>query len=561
MLPSVSGPTSAGPDAYAVTQPRRGSVDELVWESLCYATPTGYRPLFLDLHVPRPLPGEGPPPLVVWVHGGGWESGSRRRFPVAVEEAWFLERLLLAGFAVALVDYRLVREADFPAAPTDVGAAVAWLRNHAENLGYDGGRVVLWGESAGAHLALLTAADATDAHVAAVVDWYGPADLPALASTAVLTPADGATGAHVPTDEEGGEPGFSPDMARVMEERGWGVPESSPVNVLTAACPPVFIAHGRGDTTVPLAQSKILRDHLEGLGVPVELFETAGGHVFEGADVIPEVIARSLDFLARTLGIELGPRRDPGLAGRSGRPAMTGAYPVASVEEAAVEAAPGRVVRLRIQRPVPGSDTVVVYLHGDGLALEEHQARAARLCATVPATVVQVDCGSTDGSFAAAHQDGVAAASWVHGRLDAFGARRMVVAGDGAGGALAFAVALHCRDHGIPVAALLADQPTANGAENRAVVPALGWTLDRAPAELGGLPPVVLGIGAHDPLFEGTLRFVRRLREANVPTRLRIFPTLGHDYRTRTGVSAAADRAVEQLNRDLGQLLWDGILG
>lgn len=541
MLPSVSGPTSAGPDAYAVAEPRRGVVDERVWESLCFATPPGYRPLFLDLHVPGPVAGHRPP-LVVWVHGGGWESGSRRRFPVAVEDAWFLERVLLAGFAVALVDYRLVREADFPAAPDDVRTAVAWLRGHAEDFGYDGGRIVLWGESAGAHLALLAAApDATGTtDVVAVVDWYGPTDLPALAATTVSGPA-GTVGEG--GEEEGGEPGFSPDMGQVMEARGWGVPESSPVNVLTADCPPVFIAHGRDDTTVPLAQSEVLRARLTGLGVPVELLETAGGHVFEGAAVIPEVIARSLDFLARTLDVELGPRLAPSQAASAGMP---GEHPGTSVEDTAIESEGGSIP-LRIRRPAQGSDTVVVYLHGGrGVGgLDTDRAQAARICTTVPATVVQVGCGSTsDRPIPAAHEACVAAVAWAHERLDTFGARRLVLAGAGTGADLALATALHCRDNGTPVAAVLVDHPA----------------MDGTPGDVRGLPPVVLGVGALDSELEDALRLVRRLRESHVPTRFRIFPTVRHAYGGDATRSEAAERALEQLSRDLGQLLWDGIL-
>ena len=68
-----------------------------------------------------------------------------------------IERLVLAGFAVALVDYRHVPEAPLPAPVEDVRAAVRWLRAHAADLGLDGQRIVLWGESAGAHLACLAA--------------------------------------------------------------------------------------------------------------------------------------------------------------------------------------------------------------------------------------------------------------------------------------------------------------------------------------------------------------------------------------------------------------------
>ncbi len=62
-----------------------------------------------------------------------------------------------------------------------------------------------------------------------------------------------------------------------------------------------------------------------------------------------------------------------------------------------------------------------------------------------------------------------------------------------------------------------------------------------APADLRGLFPTVVGVGAHSSRFEDTLRFVYRLGQAGVPTRFRIFPTLGDTWLS-----------------DLGQLLRDG---
>ena len=75
----------------------------------CYVSePVGYRPLHLDLHVP---PGDGPFPVVLWIHGGGWMSGSRVMLPASVAPYGFHERLVGRGYAVADVDYRLAMEA------------------------------------------------------------------------------------------------------------------------------------------------------------------------------------------------------------------------------------------------------------------------------------------------------------------------------------------------------------------------------------------------------------------------------------------------------------------
>src|ERR1700722_17375429 len=117
---------------------------------LAYAAPLGFRPLLLDLYLPAA--GPDPAPLVVFMHGGGWLRGDRSMAGPGFT-AWRpgpLARLAGDGFAVASVDYRLSGEARFPAQLEDVSAAVEWLTGQAGKYGFDAGRIVLWGESAGA---------------------------------------------------------------------------------------------------------------------------------------------------------------------------------------------------------------------------------------------------------------------------------------------------------------------------------------------------------------------------------------------------------------------------
>src|SRR5205823_4581634 len=71
----------------------------------------GNQALQLDFHLPG---GQLRAPLIVWVHGGAWRSGSRADMP--------LGKLLDAGYAVASVDYRLSPRAKFPAQIHDLKA-------------------------------------------------------------------------------------------------------------------------------------------------------------------------------------------------------------------------------------------------------------------------------------------------------------------------------------------------------------------------------------------------------------------------------------------------------
>ncbi|MDQ0382982.1 alpha/beta hydrolase fold domain-containing protein [Amycolatopsis thermophila] len=580
----VSLPLTAGTDAFPAPMPRRGTADELVHESLCYRVIDGHRPLFLDLHVPRPARSGELAPVVVWVHGGGWLAGSRRRFPVGLEEAHLLERVLVAGFAVARVDYRLLAEAAFPAAVDDVCTAVDWLGSHAGEFGLDHARMAIWGESAGAHLALLAAArPATGKRLRALVDWYGPTDLTELAGSV----AGGGSGG-----EDAGA-----DLGGLLERGGWDVPEASPLHATTAAMPPALIVHGHADELVTPDHSTRLRDCLTDLAVPVEYVETDGGHVFAGSGAAVPMIRHTIGFLGRQLDFAPGPHPDeeleqaltaidapidpmrtddPDEARRLSREFMAQVQPhrdlpVVSIEDTTIPVGE-QTVGLRIQRPARPTDVAFLYVHGGGWVvgdLDTHQAQAARIAAALPAVSVQVDYRrAPEHPFPAAHEDVLGAVLWLHEHLAELGCSRLVLVGDSAGGHLVLATAQTCRDRGVPIAAVLVNYPATDFRspaiqglpltllggrdelrEDPRVSPVLG--------DLSGLPPTVIGVGARDFLYEDVLTFAQRLRAAGTETKLRIFPTLQHGYFSTASLSVACDRAAETVCRDLSELLWD----
>lgn len=90
-------------------------------------------------------------PLVVYVYGGAWETGSTGQFA-----RWALDAAD-GGFVAAEVSYRLGHEAPFPAQIEDVCEGIDWLTDRADEFGIDTDAVAVVGHSAGAHLALLAA--------------------------------------------------------------------------------------------------------------------------------------------------------------------------------------------------------------------------------------------------------------------------------------------------------------------------------------------------------------------------------------------------------------------
>jgi acetyl esterase/lipase len=99
-----------------------------------------------DLYLPKGL---DKPPMIVAVHGGGWQVGSRASY-----KYWgpFLAR---NGYALFSIDYRLGKAGIFPGSAYDVKSAVQFVRAKAADLGVDPTRIGLMGDSAGGHLAAL----------------------------------------------------------------------------------------------------------------------------------------------------------------------------------------------------------------------------------------------------------------------------------------------------------------------------------------------------------------------------------------------------------------------
>lgn len=234
----------------------------------------GFRPLTLDLYLPK---SRKPLPLLIFVHGGAWAGGTSRSAEIIGDNfpAMFAD-FSAKGYAVASIAYRLSSEAKFPAQIQDLNSAIRFLKNNAVKYGLDADRVVVWGASAGAHIAMLSALDckrgAFEASsttqpgpstcVTAVVDWFGP--------TVLLSQNPSPTAlAYV---------GCAPTACSDTWKRT-GVLES-----LSADAPPFLIVHGDADTTVPYAQSKELLEALQRLGVKADLVTVPGGnHLFRGA--------------------------------------------------------------------------------------------------------------------------------------------------------------------------------------------------------------------------------------------------------------------------------------
>ncbi|MHB1080783.1 MAG: alpha/beta hydrolase fold domain-containing protein [Prosthecobacter sp.] len=209
----------------------------------------------LDLYLPEKA--EGPLPLIIWVHGGGWQNGSKDGCPP------LRTGYVAQGYAVASINYRLSGHAVFPAQIEDCKAAIRWLRAHAKEFSLDPQRFGVWGSSAGGHLVALigTSGDVKEfdvganldqsSRVQAVCDYYGPTDFTAF----VTTPGyeSHATDASPEAKLIGGAVMQNKDKAARV----------NPITYVTKDDPPFLIVHGDKDPTVPINQSQFLFDALK----------------------------------------------------------------------------------------------------------------------------------------------------------------------------------------------------------------------------------------------------------------------------------------------------------
>ena len=139
-----------------------------------------------NIYLPKSDETEDKFPTIVLVHGGGFAMETQNE--VLIQPV--IEKALENNYAVVSVDYRKSSEAVFPAALSDVKAAVRWIRANAEEYMFDPDNITIWGESAGGWLSLMTAltpnveelnGDVEDnssysSSVRNLVDFYGPVE-------------------------------------------------------------------------------------------------------------------------------------------------------------------------------------------------------------------------------------------------------------------------------------------------------------------------------------------------------------------------------------------------
>jgi acetyl esterase/lipase len=219
--------------------------------------------MLVDLY--RPDSVEGPLPLVVWVHGGGWVGGSKDEL-----QGW-LKLIAHHGYVVVAPRYGLAPEHHYPTPPRQVMAALAYLQREAGRLGIDTNRIVIAGDSAGAQIT---------AQVASLVTAPGYPERVGVAATITPGQLRGLVLCCGPYDLGLASQASSPAGQRFIQAVLWAYSGRrdflddptfatwSVIDNVTAAFPATLITVGNGD---PLrAHSELLAERIRALGVDTE---------------------------------------------------------------------------------------------------------------------------------------------------------------------------------------------------------------------------------------------------------------------------------------------------
>lgn len=210
----------------------------------------------LDLYFPET--GDGPFPLVLHIHGGGFGMGDKRD-----DHMDTYLKLLDYGLAVGSIEYRLSGEALFPAAVLDCRQAVRFVRRHAADYAIDPERIGVLGGSAGGNLSAMLGMNIPNGAfpgeegmtfdgscaVGFAIDQFGPIDFRRMDDQARangISFADHDEAASAESSYMGGA------LPTLSDE--W-LAKANPTTYINEGMAPLLVQHGCLDRLVPFAQS------------------------------------------------------------------------------------------------------------------------------------------------------------------------------------------------------------------------------------------------------------------------------------------------------------------
>ena len=213
-------------------------------------------------------------PLVVFIHGGGWRSGSKD------SGVRHLSDYVGSGnYVGASIGYRLTGEAQWPSQIHDCKAAIRYLKANAATFGIDVDKIAVFGTSAGGHLSCMVAVSGNapelegkigrhlkqSSSVTCGISYFGPTNFLRLNDYPGRIDHNAANSAE------------SLLIGKPIEQDKSATQKANPESYVDKDDPPLLFIHGTDDPLVPYNQSELLSNRLKSLGVGGEIITVQGG--------------------------------------------------------------------------------------------------------------------------------------------------------------------------------------------------------------------------------------------------------------------------------------------
>lgn len=292
--------------------------------------------VLLDVYLPAKA-SKNPYPVMVNIHGGGWQTGSKELYRGNSSYVGMVKDALNRGIAYAAIKYRLVKmyrntdKVHIRDCVTDCIDVMRFMKKHSADLGIDPHKVFVQGGSAGGHLALMVGLADYDAFPgdpslarytlkpAGCISWYGATDFSSEASWIAPPGVNlyGGCTSHYPNrvvkyphmvengrvyDDWNNSRLVTKDIKRKMAE-------VSPVLYLNSKSTAVLHYHGTKDNQIPVTQARHLKAMAAKKKAPdVTVKEIDGlGHSFHDGDLAKKILKESIDFIADRVGTNASP--------------------------------------------------------------------------------------------------------------------------------------------------------------------------------------------------------------------------------------------------------------
>ena len=272
-----------------ITKPQYITITDVTFAQNDFWFENSRKDLKMDIIYPKDC--EKKYPCIIWLCGGGWRILDKSAHLA------YLSMLARAGFVVASIQYRISSEEKYPAQLKDVKAAIRYLKAHAKRFCIDVARFGIMGESAGGHLAAMSALVSDkefdegqyleySSTVQAACTWYPVIDL-----TDFSYPSTDETAASIESDLIGCNVAHNKEKAL----------SASPISYVTKDAPPFLIIHGTDDHTVSFSQGETFHDKLEAAGCDVKLIAIEGAEHAEVRFFQDEIWEEIISFFKEKL--------------------------------------------------------------------------------------------------------------------------------------------------------------------------------------------------------------------------------------------------------------------